>query len=534
VRSTLPAALLGAGLLCVAPPAAGPGLEPGAPPPAAAPRSEPGAAPRSEPGAGAAPASVAGPGAAAVVSPVGGVGGANRVRLEITGVDGSPAWTTVYWRLTNVSAAAVRPPPGLAAPTGAAGRARLVAAPGNTVYHPLVDGAGRCLCSRLTSEDLPPGRAVTGFVTFPALPAGPEPGTGAGAGTAAAGGVPARTVRVEMPAYGFSREVPVRAAGGRPQPGQPATRPGDDGTGFTVDGIDRLPYATVLRVRKRPTRPDQVPLVRPERLATSPAAPLAGGEVVLVDPRTRTAYTPRYGPRRCMCADFTAGTGRDGAVRGVYVFPYVPAAPRLRVWFTGGLPLDDVAVRDAPPPTTDERAPATPAWPQPVWPPARPAEREVAAYPHADRVGFAAVTDRPGTRREESAGPAGQVRTAILFGFDSAEPGPAGLAALRGLAGQISARPDIKGVRIAGHADPTGDAAYNRRLSWRRARAVADLLDRLVTRTDVAFSTQGYGEAPAGGAPTPLPGPADDAGSGAPGPGGWHALNRSATVTLPR
>jgi outer membrane protein OmpA-like peptidoglycan-associated protein len=58
----------------------------------------------------------------------------------------------------------------------------------------------------------------------------------------------------------------------------------------------------------------------------------------------------------------------------------------------------------------------------------------------------------------------------VLFAFDSARLTARGRATLRGLA--LGDGP----IRVTGHTDARGSAAYNRALSLRRARAVAAVL----------------------------------------------------------
>lgn len=62
----------------------------------------------------------------------------------------------------------------------------------------------------------------------------------------------------------------------------------------------------------------------------------------------------------------------------------------------------------------------------------------------------------------------------VLFAFDRAELRPQARRALVRLAATVAGRGGT--LRVVGHADGRGDAAYNRRLSLRRARAVAAVL----------------------------------------------------------
>ncbi len=62
------------------------------------------------------------------------------------------------------------------------------------------------------------------------------------------------------------------------------------------------------------------------------------------------------------------------------------------------------------------------------------------------------------------------------FDWDSAELKPLMKQRLDEAAVEILAHPEITGLRIIGHTDSTGAAAYNQELSERRAQAVADYL----------------------------------------------------------
>lgn len=62
------------------------------------------------------------------------------------------------------------------------------------------------------------------------------------------------------------------------------------------------------------------------------------------------------------------------------------------------------------------------------------------------------------------------------FDFDKAILKPAGEQALQGLIAEIKALPKQPALRITGHADRIGSAAYNQALSLRRAHVVGDYL----------------------------------------------------------
>jgi len=312
------------------------------------------------------------------------------------------------------------------------------------------------MCTHVGDQELAAGADLAGFTTFARLPDD------------------VTAVTVTAPRFGTFTGVPVvrgRLPGARADP-----------SGFAVEGVDRLSYATVLLVRRTPIQPGHV-LARPEPLATSPRTPLAAGEMVLVDTATLTSYTALYrDDGGCLCAGFTDVYPEIG----VYVFPPLPSAVRtVRVWYTGGLPVDDVAVGGA------DIAPSGGSYAP--WPAARPAQREVAAYPRHDETVFDAFADRDDMRRDLRSGQA-----TVVFDLDSATVRPRARAALRRLAAELSARPDVHTIQVTGNTDLAGSEGYNLELSGRRARAVVDLLDRWITRPDVAFTIVERGELGAG------------------------------------
>jgi outer membrane protein OmpA-like peptidoglycan-associated protein len=423
------------------------------------------------------------------------------IRMEVVQIRAGTSWSTAYWRLSNSSSRPVWLPGTMlrsaATPrTGSASYASsglaLIAGPARTAYEPLTarypipdqergpsgePGAGpigqHCLCTHLGDQQFGPGMEFEGFTTFPRLPGDVDRAT------------------VTAPRFGTFADVPVVR-------GQlPGAR--IDSSGFAVEGIDRLPYATVLRVRRNPIQPGRA-FPRPDPLATAARAPQAAGEVVLIDPATLTSYTALYSDERCMCTSFAGGYPEIG----IYVFPPLPTASRpLRVWYTGGLPVDDIPVGSA------GAVPGGTAYAP--WPSPRPAGREVAGYPRHDEVVFDAYAEREGMRRELRTGQA-----TVFFDLGSASVGPRSRTALRRLAVELSARPEIRTVKITGNTDLLGSEGYNLELSGRRARAVAGLLDRWTTRPDVAFTIEALGELGAG----------DDHPTSA-----ERALNRNATIS---
>lgn len=80
----------------------------------------------------------------------------------------------------------------------------------------------------------------------------------------------------------------------------------------------------------------------------------------------------------------------------------------------------------------------------------------------------------------------------VSFGFDSSALTATARNALNDVASVLQTYADTR-VNIAGHTDSTGDAAYNRRLSERRAASVGDYLaENGIARN--RLSMRGYGE----------------------------------------
>jgi outer membrane protein OmpA-like peptidoglycan-associated protein len=80
----------------------------------------------------------------------------------------------------------------------------------------------------------------------------------------------------------------------------------------------------------------------------------------------------------------------------------------------------------------------------------------------------------------------------VLFDFDEADILPKAQNALDQVAGLL--RQKAKGaVRIEGHTDGKGSAAYNHKLSARRADAVKNWLAKQAGLERIRFTTAGYG-----------------------------------------
>lgn len=82
----------------------------------------------------------------------------------------------------------------------------------------------------------------------------------------------------------------------------------------------------------------------------------------------------------------------------------------------------------------------------------------------------------------------------VMFSFDSAKLRPEAESALQRAVQIINARPTGKNVSIEGHADASGPAAYNQRLSLERAQAVKQWLVLHGVPGAQGFAVTGYGE----------------------------------------
>jgi outer membrane protein OmpA-like peptidoglycan-associated protein len=84
------------------------------------------------------------------------------------------------------------------------------------------------------------------------------------------------------------------------------------------------------------------------------------------------------------------------------------------------------------------------------------------------------------------------VKNEVLFDFNSAGLRSASREALREMAGVFEKYPNTT-IEVAGHTDSVGSAAYNTRLSVRRADSVGDYLAQLGVSSS-RLDTIGYGE----------------------------------------
>jgi outer membrane protein OmpA-like peptidoglycan-associated protein len=81
----------------------------------------------------------------------------------------------------------------------------------------------------------------------------------------------------------------------------------------------------------------------------------------------------------------------------------------------------------------------------------------------------------------------------VLFDFDKATIKPEAAAALHNVAEIIKDKGNGNTVRIEGHTDGKGNAAYNQKLSERRAESVRQWLAQKEGLSQVKFTTQGFG-----------------------------------------
>jgi OOP family OmpA-OmpF porin len=126
----------------------------------------------------------------------------------------------------------------------------------------------------------------------------------------------------------------------------------------------------------------------------------------------------------------------------------------------------------ASPPPPPVVAAAAPPPPPPPPPPAPPAD--------SDGDGVVDTADQcPDTPRGELVGTQGcscDVVREVQFAVDSADLTAAGKATLDEMAGNLTRLKFISGT-VTGHTDGTGEAAYNQKLSERRAQSVAKYLE---------------------------------------------------------
>lgn len=139
-------------------------------------------------------------------------------------------------------------------------------------------------------------------------------------------------------------------------------------------------------------------------------------------------------------------------------------------WVTVGISMTwaDVSSEPAPEPSSPP-PPPRPSPPPPSEPAPDPLPPAPAPPPADDAEILHMIEEAVGIEPRELVVP-------ILFAFDSTEMITCSIASLHSLAEHLAEHPEIELLQIEGHADGTGDSAYNRALSERRAEAVRDWL----------------------------------------------------------
>jgi outer membrane protein OmpA-like peptidoglycan-associated protein len=82
----------------------------------------------------------------------------------------------------------------------------------------------------------------------------------------------------------------------------------------------------------------------------------------------------------------------------------------------------------------------------------------------------------------------------IYFNVDSAQLQRRSHAILDNVAEVLNAHPEITNIQVEGHTDPTGPAAYNMKLSQRRAESVVRYLVDVGGVSKERFIAEGFGE----------------------------------------
>jgi outer membrane protein OmpA-like peptidoglycan-associated protein len=81
----------------------------------------------------------------------------------------------------------------------------------------------------------------------------------------------------------------------------------------------------------------------------------------------------------------------------------------------------------------------------------------------------------------------------VLFDFDKDVIRPDAASALHSVAEIITSKGKGRNVRVEGHTDGKGGAAYNQKLSERRAESVRQWLAQKEGLADIKMSTKGFG-----------------------------------------
>ncbi|SNR47265.1 Outer membrane protein OmpA [Actinomadura mexicana] len=192
-------------------------------------------------------------------------------------------------------------------------------------------------------------------------------------------------------------------------------------------------------------------------------------------------YMPlRTADGKCLCSALGDKSLAPGASLDVYaVFPAPPAGVnRVTVTLPLTVPMQDVPISNGPlRALPDQTDPAS-------VPLAAPRILTVAGVAEGDEQSVNDDGDKRAVRLSSD----------VLFALNKADLTPQADELLRGVAKQVDASRGST-VKVDGYTDSSGNDAINQPLSERRAKAVADRLRQLVTRTGVAFQTAGHGSA---------------------------------------
>jgi outer membrane protein OmpA-like peptidoglycan-associated protein len=206
----------------------------------------------------------------------------------------------------------------------------------------------------------------------------------------------------------------------------------------------------------------------------------AASGIGLLDGMGGKLYMPlRTTDNRCLCSNLSGMAVPPGGSVDLYaVFPAPPAGvSRVSVVMPHTVPLQDVPIAAGPVRPLPEQNidPATASLAPPRILPVR-----------STVEGAAEATDDSGGDRTV------RLSSDVLFALNKADLTPRALVLLDRVARQINESP-AKTVKVDGYTDTTGNDAINQALSERRARAVTQRLQSLVTRQGVSFQIAGHG-----------------------------------------
>jgi outer membrane protein OmpA-like peptidoglycan-associated protein len=207
---------------------------------------------------------------------------------------------------------------------------------------------------------------------------------------------------------------------------------------------------------------------------------LAASGIGLLDGTGNKLYMPlSTTDGKCLCSDLSGKVLPPGGSTDLYaVFPAPPMdVRRASVVMPHTVPIQDVPIATGPVrPLPDQNIdPATASL----------------APPRILAVRSTVEGDEQSTD-ENSDDRAVRLSSDVLFALNKADLTPRASALLDKVARQINESTG-KIVKVDGHTDITGNDAINQPLSERRARAVAQRLQSLVSRQGVSFQVAGYG-----------------------------------------